>query len=465
MSPTYSPAEKFILELLTRDTTSSNSIYLPNQVKMGIPWDGHTYVIIAKEKKNTFFMLAGTHRVYKINPADPFLPLVRIDSSDFYGDNFNCMGFMHRDTLYQYGGYGFWENRDFFTRFIPVSSDWEFIQGGDGLENLLTLTYLDRPNNTFYSFGHYVQNTFKNFNPEFRDSIYQYNLLSKKWKNLGRINPAHPKTIGNLINGGFFETPWGICVRYQPQNFLIVDFIHNRVIPFKKTALESLEGARRINQRKVPDNTPFDNFIYLNDSLFFINNKDQSLSVIGIKMDSAMLDFAAATHLYEPIGSISSSFLNLSSSPKKYLTVSAIAIVLTGLIFFINKNYRRKKILIDQHPLHSPEPIDPEEALMAFWVSIPEVEKEFLKELVQYSIQGMKMPASAVNKLLGVSHKESEIQKARRSQAISHINEHFSVNVKIPGLLISRERDSSDKRAFVYFIPDELVKIISAFII
>jgi hypothetical protein len=465
MSPTYSPAEKFILELLARDTASSNSIYLPHQIKMGIPMVNRTYVIIAKEKKTTLFMLAGTHRVYKINPADPLLPLVRIDSSDFYGDNFNCMGFMHRDTLYQYGGYGFWKNRDFFTRFIPVSSDWEFIQGGDGLENLLTLTYLDRPNNTFYSFGHYVQNTFKSFNPEFIDSIFQYNLISKKWKNLGRINPAIQKTLGSLINGEFFETPWGLCVRYQPQNFLIIDFKHNLVIPFKKTALENIEGVRRMNQRKIPGTVPFDNFISLNDSLYFINDNDLSVSVARVILDSGMLDFKVAIPLYEPISSVNVNSFNLYFTPKKLLSGSVIVLIISAVIAMLLKFHRKKEIRISPVPLNDQETFDQGKAIMAFWGSIPEVEKEFLKDLIQFSLQGKKMPASNVNKLLGVAHRESEIQKARRSQTITHINENFTRNVKIPGSLISRERDKSDKRAFVYFIPEELVKIISAFII
>ncbi len=460
----YSPAEKFILELLARDTSSSNSIYLPHEIKLGIPWTGHTYVIIAKEKKTTLFMLAGTQRVYKLNPDDPLLPLVRLDSSDFYGDNFNCMGFIHRDTLYQYGGYGFWKNRDFFTRFIPASSDWEFIQGGDGLENLLTLTYLDRPNNTFYSFGHYTQNTFKNFNPEFSDSIYQYNLISKKWEKLGRINPAHPKTIGSLNNGAFFETPWGICVRYQPQNFLIIDFKHNLVIPFKKTALENIEGVRRMNQRKIPGTVPFDNFISLKDSLYFINGNDLSVSVARVRLDSGMLDFKAAIPLYEPISLVNVNLFNLSFSSKKLISGAVIVLIISAIIAMLLKFYRKKEIRIEQVPLHDQEPFDQGKAIIAFWGSIPEVEKEFLKELVQNSLQGKKMPASNVNKLLGVSHRESEIQKARRSQTITHINENFTRNVKIPGSLISRERDNSDKRAFVYFIPEELVIIISPYL-
>jgi hypothetical protein len=155
----------------------------------------------------------------------------------------------------------------------------------------------------------------------------------------------------------------------------------------------------------------------------------------------------------------------MSVSTKKLLTGLAYLLFITVVIFLILKYQKRKKTSIIAAKLEKENIINSADAITNFVETLPEVEKELLKELIQYSLKEKKMPASVVNKILGVTHKDSDIQKARRSQAITHINEYFTSNLKVPGLLISRERDFSDKRAFVYYIPEDLVKIISAFII
>ncbi|MCU0380881.1 MAG: hypothetical protein MUE58_06790, partial [Chitinophagaceae bacterium] len=86
------------------------------------------------------------------------------------------------------------------------------------------------------------------------------------------------------------------------------------------------------------------------------------------------------------------------------------------------------------------------------------VERELLKELVRNSMQDRKLDTDAMNKILGVSNKDAEIQKARRSNSITRINNTFTQVTRIKGLLIQRERDSFDKRAYLYFVPEGLAK-------
>ena len=71
------------------------------------------------------------------------------------------------------------------------------------------------------------------------------------------------------------------------------------------------------------------------------------------------------------------------------------------------------------------------------------------------------METDAINKILGVSNKDAEIQKARRSNAITRINNTFTQTTRRNGLLIQRERDDVDKRVYVYFIPTDLALLLS----
>ncbi len=81
--------------------------------------------------------------------------------------------------------------------------------------------------------------------------------------------------------------------------------------------------------------------------------------------------------------------------------------------------------------------------------------------MATHSLQNRHMDTDAINKILGVSHKDPEVQKARRSMSITHINNTFSQTMKINGLLIQRVRDDEDKRAYLYFIPDNHARLLA----
>jgi len=91
-----------------------------------------------------------------------------------------------------------------------------------------------------------------------------------------------------------------------------------------------------------------------------------------------------------------------------------------------------------------------------FLNTLTPVERELLKSMVTSSLDDRKMDISSINKILGVTNKEPEIQKTSRSVRINHINETFINTMKQSDILLCKERDEFDKRSFVYFVPIEL---------
>ena len=115
--------------------------------------------------------------------------LHRIDRSFEHRMQINSTEFVHNDQIYRYGGYGFWSNRNFFTKYDPLIREWEVIP---------PINTVDIPEGT--KDNHIVYNGKKvivfggnkldqkdlatNINT---NEVWQYDLDKMKWENLGEI--------------------------------------------------------------------------------------------------------------------------------------------------------------------------------------------------------------------------------------------------------------------------------------
>jgi len=177
--------EAYLLSLLTRDSTSNTVFYLPESFSYGIKGNFPIHLIAVKSKKRTYILVDGTQRVYIPDPTNPTSQLLRIDSSRFEADNFGSMPFIRKDTLYQYGGYGFWQNRDFITKFSDKSGEWEVQQATSGLQNTYTFNYYDPTFDRYYVLGGKQLNTYKSHTPTVIDSVYVFDWRNNSWSCLG----------------------------------------------------------------------------------------------------------------------------------------------------------------------------------------------------------------------------------------------------------------------------------------
>lgn len=63
---------------------------------------------LIKNRKGLYLLPDGTGRVYKVEGEGKNLKIIRQDSTLFFGYNFGFFPFSYNDTLYSFGGYGFW---------------------------------------------------------------------------------------------------------------------------------------------------------------------------------------------------------------------------------------------------------------------------------------------------------------------------------------------------------------------
>jgi len=112
---------------------------------------------------------------------------IRIDRSFQHRKQFQASQFVHRDTLFRYGGYGFWRANNFFTYFDKMTKEWEYyrIEGFQfppeaygGPCFLL--------GDTFYSFGGREVDKFTGLGGQKNNDIWTFDFTTRKWTNLGK---------------------------------------------------------------------------------------------------------------------------------------------------------------------------------------------------------------------------------------------------------------------------------------
>lgn len=137
---------------------------------------------------------------------------IRLDKSFQHHKQFQSNDFVYHDTLFRYGGYGFWRANNFFTYFDHSTEEWEYYptngymvpeEAYDGKTFLLE--------DTFYVLGGKTVNKSTGLSAEKSNQIWTFDFLKREWSNRGKmgVDIGQYKTvqkdslfflIGNPIN-------------------------------------------------------------------------------------------------------------------------------------------------------------------------------------------------------------------------------------------------------------------------
>ena len=123
---------------------------------------------------------------------------IRLDKSFQHRKQFQSNDFVYRDTLFRYGGYGFWRANNFFTYFDHSTKEWEYYptnsftmpdEAYDGKAFLL--------GDHFYVFGGQTVDKSNGLAGNKSNQIWIFDFQSREWTNAGKtaINISPYKTI------------------------------------------------------------------------------------------------------------------------------------------------------------------------------------------------------------------------------------------------------------------------------
>ncbi len=175
--------------------------------------------------ESVLFTIAGTGKVYQFDQNKKLL--TRLDKTYSKGYNFDAPQFVRNDTLYNFGGYGFWSYSRVLTYFDREIQEWQNIR----TENLGPDSFIGgyqgyaKQNDVFYSGASEKEEGLKNFDRVFSNSLYAFDFKSLQWTLLGEINAKLPfKSVRNAYwDGSHF-------IHLAPDKMFIIDPVKNEVL-------------------------------------------------------------------------------------------------------------------------------------------------------------------------------------------------------------------------------------------
>ena len=143
------------------------------------------YELIVK-KKEYFFINDASGLVYKVQDND----LRRVDNSLDNRLLKDSYMFQHNDTIYRYGGYGFWSQRDFIIYFDESIREWEIYNTNNNSYSPAGSykgVYFKNKNDVYFIGGQKVDEKNKLESIDNQD-VVKFNFKTKSFEYLGKLN-------------------------------------------------------------------------------------------------------------------------------------------------------------------------------------------------------------------------------------------------------------------------------------
>ncbi|HNU42098.1 MAG: hypothetical protein UZ12_BCD005002387 [Bacteroidetes bacterium OLB12] len=411
--------------------------------KFQLPTDG-TNPLLAKvpqglylNKGHLYIFPEGTGRIY-VNDSISGQP-IRLDSTKYYGFTFGSHIFFYRDTLYSFGGYGYWNTNGHLRVFINQKGEWEleplnrevpFSKG-----NLLPVVWLNEEKGKLwigYSINRKegIKGNGKNVEAV-NDSVYVLDMVSKNFSVAGASSASQKGVFHSTTTKNLAASPWGQLVFDSNQNSItLLDFENNELALLNNAKAKAIFRTLQI-----------DGLVHFKDSNLVIQSHRDWIAGNFSSGDSIQLsraDFSSTgNRIFEP--TLTPILGNTNSTAYLHILLSfATGGMVVGLLLY----------MVSIRPARTKEEVR-EKQILAF----DDKEKEVINLVVSNSMNGIGTTVEQINQLLGVTNKSIEIQKKQRSDVFLSINEKWS---RIgTGVLIDKRRLDQDKRSYEYLIANE----------
>ena len=365
-------------------------------------------------------------------------PLTRVDSSNLSGYNFGAFHFIHEDTLFSLGGYGYWQHNGHLRYYSEKGAEWNIQKLQQdvsvGLAGAFGLWYDQEQSGIYYLQGDLTGEGY--YSEDSNSSEYSspvtawlLDLRNSGWVKKGIMNK---KWLNVFLKGKKIgHTEQGELVFYNENNvynFYLIDYKSNSVAIINSLLTQEVIGLLladpygEITKFSWADKSGIHIGPFRDKFLVF---KPEEKDLIRFNEPLIISDHATAYSILKQ--GILIIFLIL------------IGFVLGGLWFF-QKNKRPK--LTSLELLFNPF----ESALVSAMTENPE--KPFIAE--------------DINLILNTDKKSIEIQKKYRSETIKGVNEKCHKFLDNQEPLILQNRLESDRRQFEYLLNFKVYRLLES---
>jgi hypothetical protein len=445
-----SKVEIALLDFITKD--SSNDLvlnFLKEDFRLGVAKKLSNGTNFIKRKGKVYIQILGTGRLYEIaKKSQGNYQFTRIDSTIHIGSNFSTLNWMHKDTLFQFGGTGFWKVRDYMSYFSPQTHEWEIYNTVNTASISLSdknsvLYFMDEKLGKLYLSNSIKQQDFpKTLTIVDIDSSIVFDFAKRKWENLGALNPKLKELIKKQESQ---LNPFGpYLIFHSDLELYWLNFSTNSYGTFST----SKQSEFREKYLKLYNNSRDYNIQFVLGSNYYLikitqegllNFESISLSLKDIKEEGGAVIY------------LNNRFVKIMKILEPGEPIIGNALIVFFIIFVYNfiQNKRKKKTITDevQTILYK-----------NFYSAITIVEKELIQTIFQCQMNNEQISIKTINKIIGVQQKDILTQNKSRSDHFLRINQKFKLATRSKELLIIKQREETDKRQFNYNINPQFLK-------
>ena len=267
-------------------------------------------------KKNTPYLVSiGGGMVWELTNDS----IKRIDNSFDHKMSIRSDVFVKNDTIFKFGGYGFWSARNFFTYFSETTKEWEFY-------NINKVSYLppglSHFNSTLVDDFYFVSRGTSidlHNGTEYiaNNSVWRFDFNNKTWTDLGTSKFISYQDNQYIDIGKGRHLFYGKTINTDIDGMYLLDYGSNTI--------ESLNNSSRI--------LSIGQGFFASDTIYNFRNND----FIGMQLS----DFTGKAN------SISSMYVDANTLFKSLtiVVVFIIFILLVGILFLYNKNRKRPRLV------------------------------------------------------------------------------------------------------------------------
>jgi len=405
-------------------------LYWPKDIGYRIETPGGSYDPLMRIKGKLIYQLENTGRLYQISKSGAGISFTRLDETFYTGYNFGAFTFHFRDTIWSFGGYGFWQGNGHLRYYSPGVKGWEIMPVNKKVPHMFRNhnNYLDLATGKLYVPSEkLVDDGIRKpmvLSGTIKDTlrIMVLDLNSKNWSVAGlaqeTLSPPHPG----------INLPWGKLGIYGPKSdykTFCLDYRNNQVLTLRDRNL----GIRMFdhffpdrNSLKVPFRTLS---FFHNDTLHIINSNRNHFRIRLTRED--FIETGKQIYTPEKPSRINWAILAWLALGSGLITFTA------GLVLI----FRSKRLVNDLQSAGD----------------FTATEEQLLRALVDSGSEFLS--TETVDSILQPHGKSMDSIKKKRSSVIRSINEKYSEMTADPDQLIITTRMENDRRMMRYGIDPE----------
>ena len=325
--------------------------------------------------------------------------------------------FMYNNTIYRYGGYGYWTSNNKLTFFDPNTQEWQIINSANGIYPGGSFNSFHKIlNDKLYVIGGSKVNP-KDLNTNLKnDELWSFDFKTKKWENLGVLSQNIEYVIPSfVINDNIFKTTKSTLQEIDLKNNLLKEYALNPLI-------------QKSSQNHLP-------FVH-KDNIYLWIQYDSGLKLVKTKLDVLNFNLINEQALVNNLNII---ILNI------LIVISCMGILI--FVFYSRKKFKNNsnKLLFKNNKIISKDG----------FLKLNTLENEILILLINndFSITNDKLTNNFYNADLD------------RSQNIRNINKFISdLNLKLKTMLNSNNDilyktiNPLDKRMKILFLNRKFIR-------